>query len=486
MKLKIKSRTILGIIFVIAALVCLHGFSAAMSREDGHTTKTMEQIEKAVFLQNGKVDEDNEGKPVIVRGKLHTAKEAHDTEMDLTFDSPYVERKLEVIGEDGKWTEDEDGAAAFFGKATLGEFKLSKDFLKDIKLTKGYTEFRESELGDLTVKEKYVYESDSKRYLYSYIPDRKELTLVGTQDGKTLQEIRGIECVREGSLSKADLKTDEDELNMPYLIGAAALSALFIVLACWMLGLFSKRKKEEEPSVMDEEWPEEDLGEDSIDRWLNEEMQDAAKTDAEEEQEEAAADPQNIELLDDLEALRAELEGRREEHREEQEESEETEAEPEEPAEEELDVVESDETPAEEEDSEEACEEAPEESLQEEENAEPEADAQAAEAVDTAEHEPADNIEETVEEESPEEQKEHESEGSDETSEEDEVPENPEEPAEADSEAEMLALLQNNWAAKQQKKKTAQTSSLKQRGRKKPQQKKSGKSGKKTQARRRR
>lgn len=486
MKLKIKSRTILGIIFVIAALVCLHGFSAAMSREDGHTTKTMEQIEKAVFLQNGKVDEDNEGKPVIVRGKLHTAKEAHDTEMDLTFDSPYVERKLEVIGEDGKWTEDEDGAAAFFGKATLGEFKLSKDFLKDIKLTKGYTEFRESELGDLTVKEKYVYESDSKRYLYSYIPDRKELTLVGTQDGKTLQEIRGIECVREGSLSKADLKTDEDELNMPYLIGAAALSALFIVLACWMLGLFSKRKKEEEPSVMDEEWPEEDLGEDSIDRWLDEEMQDAAKTDAEEEQEEAAADPQNIELLDDLEALRAELEGRREEHREEQEESEETEAEPEEPAEEELDVVESDETPAEEEDSEEACEEAPEESLQEEENAEPEADAQAAEAVDTAEHEPVDNIEETVEEESPEEQKEHESEGSDETSEEDEVPENPEEPAEADSEAEMLALLQNNWAAKQQKKKTAQTSSLKQRGRKKPQQKKSGKSGKKTQARRRR
>lgn len=459
MKLKIKSRTILGIIFVIAALVCLHGFSTAMSREDGHTTKTMEQIEKAVFLQNGKVDEDNEGKPVIVRGKLHTAKEAHDTEMDLTFDSPYVERKLEVIGEDGKWTEDEDGAAAFFGKATLGEFKLSKDFLKDIKLTKGYTEFRESELGDLTVKEKYVYESDSKRYLYSYIPDRKELTLVGTQDGKTLQEIRGIECVREGSLSKADLKTDEDELNMPYLIGAAALSALFIVLACWMLGLFSKRKKEEEPSVMDEEWPEEDLGEDSIDRWLDEEMQDAAKTDAEEEQEEAAADPQNIELLDDLEALRAELEGRREEHREEQEESEETEAEPEEPAE---------------------------ESLQEEENAEPEADAQAAEAVDTAEHEPADNIEETVEEESPEEQKEHESEGSDETSEEDEVPENPEEPAEADSEAEMLALLQNNWAAKQQKKKTAQTSSLKQRGRKKPQQKKSGKSGKKKQARRRR
>lgn len=486
MKLKIKSRTILGIIFVIAALVCLHGFSTAMSREDGHTTKTMEQIEKAVFLQNGKVDEDNEGKPVIVRGKLHTAKEAHDTEMDLTFDSPYVERKLEVIGEDGKWTEDEDGAAAFFGKATLGEFKLSKDFLKDIKLTKGYTEFRESELGDLTVKEKYVYESDSKRYLYSYIPDRKELTLVGTQDGKTLQEIRGIECVREGSLSKADLKTDEDELNMPYLIGAAALSALFIVLACWMLGLFSKRKKEEEPSVMDEEWPEEDLGEDSIDRWLDEEMQDVAKTDAEEEQEEAAADPQNIELLDDLEALRAELEGRREEHREEQEESEETEAEPEEPAEEELDVVESDETPAEEEDSEEACEEAPEESLQEEENAEPEADAQAAEAVDTAEHEPADNIEETVEEESPEEQKEHESEGSDETSEEDEVPENPEEPAEADSEAEMLALLQNNWAAKQQKKKTAQTSSLKQRGRKKPQQKKSGKSGKKKQARRRR
>ena len=318
-------KKILGIIFVIAALVCLHGFSTAMSREDGHTTKTMEQIEKAVFLQNGKVDKDNEGKPVIVRGKLHTAKGAHDTQLDLTFESAYVERRMETLGDNGKWTEEEDGSAAYFGKATLGEFKLSKDFLKDIKLTKGYTELRNSELGDLTVKGKYVYESDTKRYQYSYIPDRKELTLVGTQNGKTLEEIRGIECVREGSLSKADLKSDEHELNMPYLIGSAVLSALFIVLACWMLGLFSKRKKEEEPSVIEEAWPEEELGEelgaDPIDQWLDEEineaeMMDPEETDAEEYGAELAESPQNIKLLDDLEALRAELEGRREEFQE--------------------------------------------------------------------------------------------------------------------------------------------------------------------------
>ena len=360
-----------------------------MSREDGHTTKTMEQIEKAVFLQNGKVDKDNEGKPVIVRGKLHTAKGAHDTQLDLTFESAYVERRMETLGDDGKWTEEEDGSAAYFGKATLGEFKLSKDFLKDIKLTKGYTEFRNSELGDLTVKGKYVYESDTKRYQYSYIPDRKELTLVGTQNGKTLEEIRGIECVREGSLSKADLKSDEHELNMPYLIGSAVLSALFIVLACWMLGLFSKRKKEEEPSVIEEAWPEEELGPDPIDQWLDEEINEAEmmepeETDAEEYGAEPAESPQNIKLLDDLEALRAELEGRREEFRE----------------------------------------------------------------------DASDEVDET----------------------------------EAETEAEMLSVLQNNWAIKQQKKKTAQASSLHQRSRKKPQKKdgKAGKSGKKKQVRRRR
>ncbi len=382
-------KKILGIIFVIAALVCLHGFSTAMSREDGHTTKTMEQIEKAVFLQNGKVDKDNEGKPVIVRGKLHTAKGAHDTQLDLTFESAYVERRMETLGDNGKWTEEEDGSAAYFGKATLGEFKLSKDFLKDIKLTKGYTEFRNSELGDLTVKGKYVYESDTKRYQYSYIPDRKELTLVGTQNGKTLEEIRGIECVREGSLSKADLKSDEHELNMPYLIGSAVLSALFIVLACWMLGLFSKRKKEEEPSVIEEAWPEAELGPDPIDQWLDEEineveMMEPEETDAEEYGAELAESPQNIKLLDDLEALRAELEGRREEFQE----------------------------------------------------------------------DASDEVNET----------------------------------EAEKEAEMLSVLQNNWAIKQQKKKTAQTSSLHQRSRKKPQKKdgKAGKSGKKKQVRRRR
>ena len=382
-------KKILGIIFVIAALVCLHGFSTAMSREDGHTTKTMEQIEKAVFLQNGKVDKDNEGKPVIVRGKLHTAKSAHDTQLDLTFESAYVERRMETLGDDGKWTEEEDGSTAYFGKATLGEFKLSKDFLKDIKLTKGYTEFRNSELGDLTVKGKYVYESDTKRYQYSYIPDRKELTLAGTQNGKTLEEIRGIECVREGSLSKADLKSDEHELNMPYLIGSAVLSVLFIVLACWMLGLFSKRKKEEEPSVIEEAWPEEELGPDPIDQWLDEEINEAEmmepeETDAEEYGAEPAESPQNIKLLDDLEALRAELEGRREEFQE----------------------------------------------------------------------DASDEVNET----------------------------------EAETEAEMLSVLQNNWATKQQKKKTAQTSSLHQRSRKKPQKKagKAGKSGKKKQVRRRR
>ena len=59
---------------------------------------------------------------------------------------------------------------------------------------------------------------------------------------------------------------------------------------------------------------------------------------------------------------------------------------------------------------------------------------------------------------------------------------------EAETEAEMLSVLQNNWAIKQRKKKTAQASSLHQRSRKKPQKKdgKAGKSGKKKQVRRRR
>ena len=114
---------------------------------------------------------------------------------------------------------------------------------------------------------------------------------------------------------------------------------------------------------------------------------DPEETDAEEYGTEPAESPQNIKLLDDLEALRAELEGRREEFQ--------------------ADV--------------------------------------------------SDEVNET----------------------------------EADTEAEMLSVLQNNWAIKQQKRKSAQTSSLHQRSRKKPQKKagkagKAGKSGKKKQVRRRR
>ncbi len=242
--MKLKSRTILGIIFIILALFSLRAFSAAMSREDGYTTKTMNQIDQAVVLLNGKLDEANEGKPVIVRGRLHTEKEAYDEELDLTFNSPHVERSTEVIGQDGKWTKEEDSTVAFYGTATLGEFKLSRDFLRDIKLTRGYTSFTETELGDLTVKGDYIYESDDVRYLYSYIPDRKELGLVGTQEGQTLEEIPGIECVHEGSVSKSELKTNEDQYNIPYIAISAALSALFIILACWMFGFFSRRKEE--------------------------------------------------------------------------------------------------------------------------------------------------------------------------------------------------------------------------------------------------
>ena len=122
-----------------------------------------------------------------------------------------------------------------------------------------------------------------------------------------------------------------------------------------------------------------------LDEEINEaEMMESEETDAEEYGAEPAESPQNIKLLDDLEALRAELEGRREEFQE----------------------------------------------------------------------DASDEVNET----------------------------------EAEKEAEMLSVLQNNWAIKQQKRKTAQTSSLHQRSRKKPQKKdgKAGKSGKKKQVRRRR
>ena len=42
-------KKILGIIFVIAALVCLHGFSTAMSREDGHAVSYNAGINKFLF-----------------------------------------------------------------------------------------------------------------------------------------------------------------------------------------------------------------------------------------------------------------------------------------------------------------------------------------------------------------------------------------------------------------------------------------------------
>lgn len=206
-----------------AVIVILLGLLCAVSTVKSCAAKravVQDKVDDVVYVGQGSYDSANDGKIVIVCGKLKVLEPAYDDELGLTIYAPRAMRSAKkmklkewngpMTEENMKWDSDLDGLGIFLGKADVGIYHLSDEFLDNLMLGREY-EFDEETLEEagLTILtdrkyrgEKFigtqrmgrgVLEEGDRRYQYS-VPHQSEgdmVTVIGLQEQGTLTYVKG-------------------------------------------------------------------------------------------------------------------------------------------------------------------------------------------------------------------------------------------------------------------------------------------------------
>ena len=187
-----KKKKIIGIVLIVIGLFCVFG---AFSVNSG-APKTAEVISNAVYVSDGKVLPENEGKAVIVPGMLDAAPFV-DQETGIAINSAVAWRHVEKLYIEEETDEDSEvkteywswktDMCAFGGdkkivasNVTLGEFTVAEELLQTISATQKRTEYSEKELNQ---KGWSTFTDDGKTYLYqgNWMPrDEDDLASVNT------------------------------------------------------------------------------------------------------------------------------------------------------------------------------------------------------------------------------------------------------------------------------------------------------------------
>lgn len=166
-----KKNKIIGIVLIVIGLFCVFG---AFSVNSG-APETAEVISNAVYVSDGKVLPENEGKVVIVPGMLDAAPFV-DKETGIALSSAvafrhveklYIEEDTEEETEYWSWKTD---MGAFGGdkkivapNVTLGEFAVAEELLQTLSANQKRTEYSEKELNQMGWS---TFIDDGKTYLY--------------------------------------------------------------------------------------------------------------------------------------------------------------------------------------------------------------------------------------------------------------------------------------------------------------------------------
>ncbi len=183
-----KKKKIIGIVLIVIGLFCVFG---AFSVNSG-APETAEVIGNAVYVSDGKVLPENEGKVVIVPGMLDAAPFV-DRETGIALSSAvawrhveklYIEEESEKKTEYWSWETD---MGAFGGhrkivapNVTLGEFSVAEELLQTLSAGKRRTEYSEKELNQMGWS---TFTDGGKTYLYQgdWMPrDEDDLDSVNT------------------------------------------------------------------------------------------------------------------------------------------------------------------------------------------------------------------------------------------------------------------------------------------------------------------
>lgn len=206
-----------------AVIVILLGLLCAVSTVKSCAAKraaVQDKVDDVVYVGQGSYDPANDGKIVIVCGKLKVLEPAYDDELGLTIYAPRAMRSAKkmklkewngpMTEENMEWDSDLGGLGIFLGKADVGIYHLSDEFLENLMLGREY-EFDEETLEEagLTILtdrkyrgEKFigtqrmgrgVFEEGDRRYQYS-VPHQSDgdmVTVIGLQEQGTLTHVKG-------------------------------------------------------------------------------------------------------------------------------------------------------------------------------------------------------------------------------------------------------------------------------------------------------
>ena len=231
-----------------AVIVILLGLLCAVSTVKSCGTKRAAiqgKVDDVVYVGQGSYDPANDGKIVIVCGELKVLEPAYDDELGLTLYAPRAMRSakkmklkkwnLPATKENMEWNSDlgVGGMEIFRGKADVGAYHLSEEFIEQLMLGREY-EFDEGTLSEaglaILTDRKYsgekfigtqrmgrgVFEEGDRRYQYS-VPDQSDgdmVTVIGIQDQGTLTYVKGAtpnmlsgELDKETALKKSGMSS---------------------------------------------------------------------------------------------------------------------------------------------------------------------------------------------------------------------------------------------------------------------------------------
>ena len=276
---------VLAVIF--AVLFVFNAFLCVKSLVD--SGKGQGALADAAFINDGTLDEANEGKLVVVTGALSTAAEAFDDITGLTLESPLAAKQTETMNEvyydresnnrittpdlalptlefnkryrvEDHWTP--EPVEYVYGEARVGDFSLAKEILIPLLNAEklGIETFWQDELdnstygyyfeGDdifFTLSDPDHFEEGDQRISYRgvSIKDNSVYTIIGIQKGGYLErpDAAGISTwIYEGEKTSSDLQAGVSGDGVMAAMFFGVFAVLFLVLALWKFELFDKLK----------------------------------------------------------------------------------------------------------------------------------------------------------------------------------------------------------------------------------------------------
>lgn len=241
------TRNIWGYLFIGLAVVSVGLGIKAWNDQPAIT----ESLKQAVYLDKPVVSPQNEGKLIIVKGRVTTTQKVYDKRFKLELDTPYAARFGAVsrrVKKDGKMIVEWDSVNGlqedFHGQAVLGQFVLSRDLIESIPSKTDYQNFDEEVLRQNNLygsedsgqywlyNDHYVTPSGKVRQIrirYNYKPSNTDMTIVGTQQGNTIIAGDSLHFVREGIMTKEAIVKEQESFT-PVALGCGIATIFFLGL----------------------------------------------------------------------------------------------------------------------------------------------------------------------------------------------------------------------------------------------------------------